>query len=113
METDFEKTLNEYLRRGDIEKAKILQTLDKRVMGSQIQRILRNDKTVLKEMVLPSWLNWELLKAWAEQSTAAQAGSLCALCSSLKETGISFHDKFICEQCYREMKTIPDRVTLE
>ncbi|GEM_PF-813192 len=106
-ESVFEKKMNDFLRRGDIGKAKVLQSLGKRIMPTQIQRIRKNDKSVLQEIVLPRWLSWELLKLWADESTAEETGKLCALCSNFKETGIKFRGKFICEACYREVKGIP------
>lgn len=99
------------MRRGDMEKAKILQSLSKRIMPTQIQRILKNDKSVLQEMVLPGWLSWSLLKEWAEERAEQENGKVCALCSNIKDIGIKFNDKFICEKCYKDLKGIPQSST--
>lgn len=108
MNESFEKIKNDFMRRGDMEKAKILQTLNKRLMPTQIQRIRRNDKTVLMEMVLPSWLTWDLLKQWVEENSEQESGKLCALCSNVKDVGVKFNEKFICEGCFKEIKNIQE-----
>ncbi len=108
MPESFEKILNEFMRRGDMGKVKILQGLGKRIMPTQIQRIRRNDKTVLLEMVLPAWLNWDLLKQWADENSEQENGKLCALCSNIKDVGVKFNEKFICENCFKEIKNIQE-----
>lgn len=105
----FEKTLNEFMRRGDMEKVKFLKSLSKRIMPTQVQRIRRNDKSVLAEMVLPAWMDWGLLKQWADENSEEENGKVCALCSDIKDVGVKFNEKFICETCFKEIKSIPER----
>jgi hypothetical protein len=101
-----EQTITELTRKGDMEKVKMLKTLHRRVMPSQAERIRKNDKTVLREFMLPKWIAWELLRAWADSKQPDQKGKICILCNSRSETGMDFNERFICENCFLKVKNL-------
>ncbi len=101
----FEEKMLDLMRKGDLEKVKWMKSLDKTIMKSQIERIQQNDKTVLKEMVLPKWVSWDLLYDWAK-SKQIEKGRRCILCGKANETGIEFNEKFICENCFIKLKNL-------
>lgn len=101
----FENKLLELARRGDTEKANYLKSLDNTVLPSFVKRIQENDKTVLKEMVVPKWVSWDLLYDWALSKKNA-SGRRCILCGELNEVGIGFNNKFICEHCFLKLKNM-------
>lgn len=101
----FEKKLLEFMRRGDTEKVHWLKNIDKHILPSHIKRILRKDKTILQELVLPKWLTWELLYDWA-LTQKKDEGKLCVLCNNYHKVGIEFKGKFICEYCFLELKNL-------
>jgi hypothetical protein len=98
-----EKLKYEFMRKGDVEKARYLETLERKLTPSQIIAIQQNDKSVLRELVLPSWVSWDLLREWAREKQVG-TGRRCILCSELSESGIDFNEKFICEQCFLKLK---------
>ncbi|MCX8158168.1 MAG: sigma factor G inhibitor Gin [Candidatus Diapherotrites archaeon] len=100
-----EKLITEYTRKGQLDKANFLKNLDKVLLPSTIQRIQQNDKTVLKEIVLPKWVDWELLYEWAN-SKKIKNGRTCILCNESSETGIDFKSKFICDNCFLRLKNL-------
>jgi len=102
----FEKLLVELTREGQEDKVKFLKSLHKRVMPSQFERIKKNDKSVFAELLMPKWVTWELLKAWAEGFKTPGKGKTCILCSTKNETGIDFNEKFICETCFVRLKQL-------
>lgn len=101
----FEKKLLELTRRGDTEKTSYLKNLNKIVLPSQIKRIQENDKSVLREMIVPKWVPWDLLYDWAISKKAVK-GRRCILCDDVMEVGIDFKDKFICEHCFLKLKNL-------
>jgi hypothetical protein len=104
----FEKRYNEIVRRGDIEKLKWLDSIGKKIPSSYRKRIRLNDKSVLKEILVPKWVDWELLFDWANSSASEADGKVCALCSDIREAGIKFNDRFVCEKCFKEIKSLKD-----
>jgi len=101
----FEQKLLELTRRGDKEKSAYLKGLDNTVLPSFVKRIQQNDKTVLREMVVPKWVPWELLYDWAKDKKIAN-GRRCILCGELDEVGIDFNNKFVCEHCFLKIKNL-------
>ena len=105
-ESDFEEKLLELVRRGDEEKASLLKNLHKKVLPSQLKRIQNNDKSVLKELFLPKWIGWSLLTSWASKYKLPMKGAECVLCSEQSPLGITFNERFICENCYVRLKNL-------
>ncbi len=102
---DWEKRMIEWTRRGNLEKVKFLQNLNKIVLPSMKSRIQQNDKSVLHEMVLPSWVSWELLYEWAMRGKENTGKKSCIFCSK-PELGIAFKGKHICYDCLNEFKLV-------
>ncbi len=101
----YRKKLTELLRKKDLEKARWLENINKYVLPSHVKRILRKDKSVLQELVLPKWVTWELLYDWA-CTQKKEEGKLCVLCDEWHEVGIEFNGKFICEYCFLRIKNL-------
>ena len=102
----FEERLSELKRKGDVEKVSFLEKLHKKIMPSQLERIQANDKTVLRELFIPKWVDWELLQAWANRFRAEKPGLFCVFCSQPNELGINFFEKFVCETCFFKIKKL-------
>lgn len=102
----FEQMINELTRKGDLEKVNFLKGLHKKVMPSQLERIQKNDKSVFRELFMPKWVSWELLRAWAENFSLPQHGRICILCGTGGMNGIDFNEKFICENCFVRLKQL-------
>ena len=102
---DLEKKIMEFTRRGDQEKVRWLKNLDKAFLPSVVERIQQNDKSVLKETVVPKWVTWDFLYEWA-MSKKVSRGTRCILCNELSESGINFKEKFICEGCFLKLKNL-------
>ena len=100
----YDEALRELQRKGAIEKVKVLKSLGKTVMPSLKKRIKENDKTVLNELFLPKWINWNLLYSWAIKDLDA-GEKRCALCCNTSRNGSDFRQKFICEPCLIEIKS--------
>ncbi len=100
----FETKKTELLRKGAMEKVKWLENIDKSIMPSAAKRIQQNDKTVLKDLVLPSWVSWDILQDWA--ASKGGTGRTCILCNNKAENGIDFREKYICETCFLKVKTL-------
>ncbi|MCD6479028.1 MAG: hypothetical protein J7L44_04045 [Candidatus Diapherotrites archaeon] len=101
----FEKKLLEFARRGNIERVRWLENINKHILPSHVKRILRKDKTVLQELVLPKWVTWDLLYDWA-LTQKKEKGRLCVLCDEYSEVGIEYNNKFICEYCFLKLKNL-------
>ncbi len=102
----FEQRIIELTRKGALDKVRFLKGLGKKVMPSQLERILQNDKSVLQELFLPKWVSWDLLRAWADNNRVEERGKRCILCGQATELGIDFNEKFICENCFVRLKNL-------
>ncbi|MBN2067731.1 MAG: hypothetical protein JW744_04650 [Candidatus Diapherotrites archaeon] len=102
----FEEKLLDLARKGAEDKVRILKGLHKKVMPSQFERIRQNDKSVMQELFLPKWISWELLRAWSDNIRPAGRGRTCVLCNEPNEMGITFNEKFICENCFVRIKQL-------
>lgn len=100
----YDEALRELQRKGALEKVKALKSLGKTIMPSLKKRIQENDKTVLNELFLPKWINWNLLYSWAIKDLDA-GEKRCALCGNASRNGTDFRQKFICEACLIEIKS--------
>jgi len=103
MESEFDKMKIEWLRKGNVEQIKYLDNLHKVMLPSQIKRIQQNDKSVLKELVLPKWMKWDLLFQWSNNLTVMD-GRRCVLCEQTNSAGIDFKGKWICDGCFVRLK---------
>ncbi len=92
------------VKHGHRDRVKFLETLHKSVLPLQLKKIQQNDKTVLKDLVLPSWLDWDLLYEWSLRSELIQSARECILCNKEQEFGMEFNEKFICENCFLKLK---------
>jgi hypothetical protein len=63
---DFEEKKLKFLQKGQIDRVKYFEELNKKLLPSIVHRIQQNDKTVLKEIVKPEWLDWETLFEWSQ-----------------------------------------------
>jgi hypothetical protein len=100
---NLEEKINDFYRKGAKDKAQYLENLHKKFLPSVIKRIQQNDKTVLKEIVLPEWISWDLVYEWS-QTQKTGTGRECILCNENKEHGMDFKEKFICETCFLKLK---------
>ncbi len=102
----FEQTVINLTRKGAEDRVRLLKNLHKKVLPSQLERIQKNDKSVLQEMFMPKWVSWELLRAWADNFKRPGKGKQCILCDEKKENGIDFNERFICEACFVRLKQL-------
>lgn len=94
-----------FVRHGHKDRVQFMETeLKRRVLPSQVERIKQNDKTVLGELVLPKWLDWDLLYEWSLRIEAPKKGHQCILCNEYAERGTDFNGKFICDPCFFRIK---------
>ncbi|MCR4369327.1 MAG: hypothetical protein NUV67_05475 [archaeon] len=100
-----EKTI-EMVRRGQGDRVEYLEKLAKHILPTHLERVQKNDKTVLKEMVLPQWMDWEILREWSLAKKPEGTTRECALCNTENEAGIDFEDKFVCEYCFLKLKNL-------
>ncbi len=102
---ELEEKRMDFIRRGDKAKANWIASMHKVILPSQIKKIQQNDKSVLREMVLPKWVSWDLLYKWAQNKKVAE-GRRCIFCDSFEEVGIDFKEKFICDVCFLKLKSL-------
>jgi hypothetical protein len=105
MANSFEEKILELKRRGEINKAKWMENISKYVMESHKKRIQSNDKTVMQELVVPSWVSWELLREWAT-SSLSPGKKRCIICLEEEALGVEFKDKFLCYECFLGIKNL-------
>jgi len=102
----FEEKKQHFLMKGQLGKVKYLETLHMKLLPQQVERIQQNDKTVLRELVLPSWLSWDLLFDWANQMKLTSSSKRCVFCNETDEVFINFKEKFICNNCFVKLKNL-------
>ncbi len=96
---EFESMILKMQRTGEIDRAKWLENIDKKIPGLFKQKIIDNDKSVLRELILPSWLTWDTLRLWAMRDMETSA---CIFCQQQKDEGTMFKGHFICTECAKE-----------
>ena len=101
----YEDKLIDLKRKGAEDKWRLLESLERIILAGQKKRIQQNDKTVLRELVLPGWLSWELLFDWACQGLEKEGKEVCLFCHGFNK-GISFKGKHVCWECFNEMKSV-------
>jgi len=102
---EFDRKMIDLIRRGDQEKVAWIKKMNRIILPSQLERIQQNDKTVLREMVVPKWVTWGFLREWAENKKIAE-GRICIFCHNHEPVGIDFKEKFICDSCFLKIKTL-------
>ena len=105
-QTLFDQAYSEFIQKKDVQKVRWLDQLPKRVPPVFLKRIQANDKTVLHELMMPAWLKWEVLYSWATQKTGQKDQNICALCQQIQQNGIHFHSKFVCETCFKTLRSM-------
>ncbi|MEM4256984.1 MAG: hypothetical protein QXZ13_02845 [Candidatus Diapherotrites archaeon] len=93
------------VKEGRSDRVKFLEGLNKIIPPSAVLKIRQNDKSVLQEIVLPSWLDWDTLFVWAQRQSVVK-GMLCIFCAQASDVGVNFKEKWICEQCFLKLKEI-------
>jgi len=97
----------EFVKRGERDKVAFLENeLKNRVLPMHLERIRQNDKTVQKDLVLPNWVDWDLLYEWAMRMQVPKKGVQCILCNEYAERGTDFNSKFICDSCFFRIKSM-------
>ncbi len=89
-----------YQRTGNLDKARWLETIDKRIPLSFKKRIIENDKTVLRELILPNWLTWEFLRDWA-MDDAQQV--ICSACGERVTEFVHYKQINLCRECLESL----------
>jgi hypothetical protein len=105
-ETFFDQTYNELVQKKDIDKVRWLDQIEKRIPPTFRKRIQANDKTVLHELLVPSWVKWDLLYSWATEKAVPKEKNNCVLCQQTRENGIHFHGRFVCETCFKTIRSM-------
>ncbi len=104
----WQQRMLEYVRRGQRDRVQFLENdLKRSILPTQLARIQQNDKTVGKELVLPKWLDWELLYEWSFTVRNSSSGTECILCNRNSERGNDFNGKFVCDECFFRIKAMP------
>ena len=98
-----EDMIMKYHRIGAIDRAKWLETIDQKIPKSFKERIKKDDKTVLRELILPNWVDWDLLRTWALEEEEEQT---CDICGGKTKDYIIFRGKTICRYCLNDLKAI-------
>ncbi len=102
----FDKTYSELVQKRDIEKVRWLDQIEKKIPPTFRKRIQAGDKTVLYELMVPAWVKWSLLYSWATEKVEQKEKNNCALCQQTQENGIHFHSRFICETCFKTLRSM-------
>ena len=101
----FEEKYLDLKRKGAVDKFKWMEKIDQIILPSQRKRIQQNDKSVLKELVLPSWVSWDLLYDWAKSRQEDEGKHVCVFCHRFNQ-GINFKGKHLCWECFNEIKAV-------
>lgn len=109
--TKTEDLILKFQRSGANDKASWLSSIDRRIPPSFKNRIVKNDKSILRELILPSWVSWDLLRDWALED---ENDAICTICGESKKEFINVRSATVCKDCVKEIKRLPDaRETLE
>lgn len=92
-----------YQRIGARDRAKWLETIDQKIPASFKEKIKNNDKSIFRELILPEWVTWDLLRSWALEGTE---GESCALCNTKATKFVVYKDYVICDKCLTDLKTM-------
>lgn len=98
---EIEEMIMKCERTGQLDKARWLKTIDQKVPPSFKKRIVENDKTVLRELIMPTWVTWEFLRDWALDD-ADQAR--CNACGNTTDNFINYKNITICQECLDNLR---------
>jgi len=101
---DIDEAKIRFLRHGQLDRVKFIEGLTRKILPTQLKRIQQNDKTVLKDLVLPKWMDWELIYSWSNKHKVMDHARPCILCNNREEVGIDYKGKFICDNCFLRIK---------
>jgi len=88
-------------RTGQQDKARWLKTIDQKVPPSFKKRIIQNDKTIFRELILPSWVTWEFLRDWALDDAQTIK---CSACNAVTENFTNYKNITICNECLENLR---------
>jgi len=88
-------------RTGQKNKARWLKTIDQRIPPSFKKRIVENDKTVLRELIMPSWITWDFLRDWALEDADEV---ICTACGKVAQYFINFKNITLCQECLESLR---------
>ncbi len=94
----------DFVQKRQVERIKFMENLGRNVLPQQVKRIQQNDKMVMKDLVLPGWLDWDLLYEWSMRRKVIDNPRECILCNEKAELGVDFNMKFLCEACFFKIK---------
>ena len=101
----FEQIINNYLRKGLVGRADYLRKLDSLILPIHKKMIQENDRSVLRELILPKWMEWDVLVAWANKDI--EEHSRCLFCNRPAE--YEYKGQNICSKCISALKKIVER----
>ena len=94
----------EYTRRGEEDKARYIKNLDKSLLPSQRARVLSNDSSVWHELVVPKWLDFDMLREWIMLKDKPANREMCTFCNSYSENLLNLNGKYVCRECGEKIK---------
>ena len=100
---NMEEMIIKFHRVGALDRARWLETIDQKIPRSFKERIKLNDKKVLRELILPTWIEWDFLREWA---LSESAGEDCHFCGKNVEKYSIHRDNVICNNCIDEIKQL-------
>jgi len=100
---NIEEMIMKYERIGARDRARWLETIDEKIPPSFKERIKANDKTVTRELILPTWVDWNLLRNWALDDKSKVT---CSACHEDTSKYIVYDNLIICKDCLSEIKKL-------
>lgn len=100
---DFEAKLLDLTRRGETKKVKWFRNLENTILPSQIDRLLKDDKSVWNDLVVPEWCSYSMLREWAASKRKGDTEKICRLCDKLKDEGKTIESRFVCNECAQKI----------
>jgi len=88
-------------RTGQLERARWLQTIDQKIPPLFKRRIIENDKSVLRELIMPSWVTWDFLRDWALEDADEIR---CSACGLVTENFTNYKNITICNECLENLR---------
>ena len=100
----YEEKILEFTQKRLVDRIKFMENLHRNILPAQIKRIQSNDKSVTKELVLPEWMEWDLLYEWAMKKNVIDNPRECVICNQQSGTGYDINLKFLCQSCFFKIK---------
>ncbi len=98
---EIEEMILKLQRTGQLDKSRWLETMDQRIPPSFKKRIVENDKTVLRELIMPNWVTWEFLREWALDDVKRLN---CSACGKVTDDFTNFKQVSLCSECLETLK---------